>query len=334
MSNPTPRLANGTELALRGYWNGSTLTSGLNFRSWTKGSPYEPPAPVNTQVYGVSATDTSGGKSFLTGYTSQVSTLKAKCCYYYGTGENPTWSPVAAVPSDHDIWFQTKAQTKAAYVALINSMPVSRTGKVYLHYWNEPENDIKNGGYTLAHWQQRTDWLFEAIDEAIAATPSKSYIKKSIEIQYYTLQQYQKGLLGANNERNLPGYIRPGLQQLGWSNYAEKKEKPDANGVVHEVFGISPVKMPQIIAAYMATLPGVGWSSITGWALGNAYLNDPVSILNRVNWFLESSENLRAAGSKHYMWFDIPWSNGDYRISTDPALYAAWQSRLTGAGQW
>ena len=25
------------------------------------------------------------------------------------------------------------------------------------------------------------------------------------------------------------------------------------------------------------------------------------------------------------MWFDIPWSNGDYRLSSDPNLLSAWR---------
>jgi hypothetical protein len=230
-----------------------------------------------------------------------------------------------------DMYFQTKATTKAQFVSLIASMPSSRPGKVFLHHWNEPENDVESGGFSQATWAQRCDWLFEAIDEAIAATPTKSYIKKSVELQYWTLQQWNKGLLGPNNSRNLPGYIRPGLEYIGWSNYAEKKV---SNG--HEVATISPVKMPQIIAAYHAAhLPLVKWSSITGWAVGDAYLSDPITLENRRQWFLTASENLRVAGSQHFMWFETDWSNGDYRIWSDQAyLFPAWQDRLTSVGQW
>jgi hypothetical protein len=67
-------------------------------------------------------------------------------------------------------------------------------------------------------------------------------------------------------------------------------------------------------------------SVITGWAVSTALLNDPVSLNNRVQWTKTAASNLQRTGAAHMMWFDIPWSNGDYRLSSDPNLLSAWRA--------
>ena len=256
--------------------------------------------------YGVSAT--SG--SFNTGYLQQVQESEASVGYFYG--QDPRWSSVSAVPASHDLWMQTKATTKAAYVAMLASFPATRSGKVYLHYFNEPEDQIERGDFTLAQWQQRTDWLYEAIKES-----GKSYVVPAVEIMYWDLVQTNKGTAGP--ARQIGNYLRPGVKAVGMSAYAEKKV---SNG--HEVASTSPTVMPATIHAW-STKVGLPVSVITGWAVATEYLNDPVTLANRVAWTKTAAANLELAGVAHMMWFDIPWSNGDYRLRSDPNLLSAWR---------
>ena len=270
-------------------------------------APSPAPAPAPTSMrYGVSAT--SG--SFNTGYLQQVKESEATVGYYYG--QDPRWSAVSETPEGDDLWLQTKATTKAAYVAMLASFPAKRTGKVYLHYFNEPEDQIERGDFTLAQWQQRTDWLYEAIKES-----GRSYVVPSVEIMYWDLVLTNKGKAGP--ARLIDNYLRPGVKAVGLSAYAEKKV---SNG--HEVASTSPTVMPATIGAW-SRKTGLPVSVITGWAVADSYLTDPVTLANRVSWTKTAAANLELAGVSHMMWFDIPWSNGDYRLRSDPRLLQAWR---------
>lgn len=283
-----------------------------NVTTWAASWTVAAPPTAATMQYGVSATPTGNG--FENGYLEQVADIGATVGYLYG--QDPRYADFDGIPATHDLWLQTKATTRAQYDAMIASMPATRAGKVFLHYHNEPEDQIGSGSMTMAQWQSRCDQLFAAI-----AASGKTYIVPSIEIMYYTLQQTNKGSFGANGERKVANYIRPGLKQIGWSAYAEKKL--DSTGQ-HEVAGTSTTTMPNTIKAWHAANPGYGFSIITGWAVDTAYLSDQITLDRRRTWLRDSATNLKAAGAQHYMWFDIPWSNGDYRIETDPGLLAVW----------
>ena len=227
-------------------------------KTWTAPSaPSEDPAPRSPMKYGVAAT----AGDFNTGYLAQVEESGASVGYFYG--HDPRWSSVAAVPEDDDIWMQTKATTKAAYEATLASFPRTRTGKVYLHYFNEPEDEIERGELSLAQWQQRTDWLFEAIAES-----GLSYVVPSVEIMYWDLTLSNKGTAGP--ARTIDNYLRPGVEAVGMSAFAEK-----AVSGGHEVATISPVTMPRTIGAWSRKVD-LPVSVITGWAVDQAYLSDPV----------------------------------------------------------
>ncbi len=271
-------------------------------------------ARAGRMKYGVSATQSR----FVDNYPRQVRQLSAECCYvYWPAGANTVWTNgPSSAPGHHDIWLQTKDTTKAEYKAMLRTFPAHRKGRVFLHYFNEPENNVEAGDFTLKQWQDRTDALYEAIDEA-----NLPYVVKSVELMYWTMQCHLKGNFGPKGARRVDNFLRPGVRHVGWSCYAEKKVK---NG--HEVASIDPVKMPQTIGAFMRkrNLP---WSAAaTGWALDTQFLRDKQSIRNRANWLRTAAPNLAAAGSKHFMWFDIPWSNGDYQIANDRALLKVWNS--------
>ena len=279
---------------------------------------------MTKQILGVSATRDPISSSV--GYSMQIAKLNAKAMYYYGT-INPRWQAVSFVPDDHDIVYQTKDTTYADYGAMLASFPASRVGKVYLHYHNEPEDQLIRGDFTMAQYQARTNALYDAMDAAIVARPSMAtYLVKGIEIQFYGLQQFNKGNVGVNNSFNVPMYIQPRTQWIGWSFYADKKASVGPDGKIHEYAVISPTIAPGILGTFMRTRPNITFSVITGWAVDTAYLQDPITIQNRVDWLVISYSNLSAIGSKHYLWFDKPWTNGDYSIENDPALLAAWQT--------
>ena len=322
-----PHLPDGPDAELRGYWDGDSLITGITGpRDLTTGNPPPPPPPPPSgMIYGASA----AAGNFPVTTQQQITDLHIKCFYWYDTPNSNNWSVIGGLPSDMDCFVQTKRTTRADYDALIAQMPATRVGKVYLHYHNEPEDNIESGALSMANFQSRQDNLFAAIQAS-----GKTYIKKTVELQYWTLQQWNKGLPGPNNSRNLPMYIRPGTEHIGWSNYAEKKID---NTGLHETYTISPTNMPNVIKTYHTTGAGVGitWSSITGWAVDDQFLDDPITLQRRRDWMLLAATNLNTAGSKHFMWFEIDWANGDYRIWTDQEyLFPAWRDRLIEVGQW
>ena len=272
----------------------------------------QPVAPGAAPMkYGVAATP----GDFNSGYLAQVKEYGATVGYFYG--QDPRWSDVAAVPDDNDIWLQTKATTKAAYQRMLASFPRTRTGNVYLHYFNEPEDEIEGGEFTLAQWQQRTDWLYEAIKES-----GKSYVIPSVEIMYWDLLLTIKGT--DRQARTVDNYLRPGVQAMGMSAFAHTKVSGG-----HQVASTSPVKMPEAIGAW-SRQNGLPVSVITGWAVDQAHIGDPVTMANRVAWTKAVAALLSAEGIAHLMWFDADWSTGDYRLSQDPHLLETWRTLSRG----
>jgi hypothetical protein len=261
-------------------------------------------------ILGVSATP----GTFAVEYPKQVANIDARGCFYYGKpGERVYWgNSLAAVPDDHIIWLQTKD------VALLDlsTFPKTRTGKVYLHYWQEPEDDIEKGNFTLAQWQAETDKLYAKMDAA-----NLPYLVRSVHIMSWDVTLYNKG--GVTAARNPLSYIRPRTQHVGMSVYAMKKV---SNG--HEVAGTKPTVLAPAIGTFMKEKAnGLPWSaSAAGFALGDAYLKDAVSIQNRVTWTVDMGVECAKAGSGSFLWFDIDWDQtaSDYRIVPDPKLHEAW----------
>ena len=283
-------------------------------RTWTTPSaPSEEPAAEPPMKYGVAAT----AGDFDTGYLAQVKESGASVGYFYG--QDPRWSSVAAVPEGDDIWMQTKATTKAAYEATLASFPRTRTGKVYLHYFNEPEDQIERGEFTLAQWQQRTDWLYEAIAES-----GLSYVVPSVEIMYWDLLLENKGTAGP--ARTVNNYLRPGVEAVGSVGLRGEGGEQTATRWPHHLSGHDAADG---IGAWSRKVD-LPVSVITGWAVDSAYLSDPVSLANRVNWTKTAAANLDSAGIAHMMWFDVAWSTGTYDLSSDPQLLSAWRSLSRG----
>lgn len=260
-------------------------------------------------ILGVSATP----GAFEAGYAAQVKAIGARACYLYGSSVR--YSQWDAVPEDQDIWIQTLGTTRSDFDLMLASFPRKRTGRVFLHYHQEPEDNIEDGTLTLAQFQQRTDDLYAAIDAA-----NLPYVVKSVELMYWTLTLNNKG--GQGPARTVANFLRPGVQHVGWSAYAEKKV---SNG--HEIAGTDPAKAAATIKAW-ADKTGLGFSVITGWSVGSAYLTDAVTLANRVAWTKAMFTAFNAVGSRHLLWFDIMWGSGDYRIETDPTLLVAWRELL------
>jgi hypothetical protein len=268
------------------------------------------PVPTKTMVLGVSATP----GTFAVEYPKQVVNVGAKGCFYYGKpGERVYWgNSLKAVPDDHIIWLQTKD------VGLLDlsTFPRTRNGKVYLHYWQEPEDDIEKGNFTLAEWQRETDALYAKMDGA-----NLPYLVRSVHLMSWDVTLFNKG--GVSAARNPLSYIRSRTQHVGYSVYAMKKV---SNG--HEVAGTKPTVLAPAIGAFQrAKAGGLPWSaSAAGFAIGDAYVKDAVTVQNRVAWTEGMAVECAKAGSGSFLWFDIDWDQtvSDYRLVPDPALHAAW----------
>ena len=270
-------------------------------------------APLPPMRFGVGGT----ADPFDATYAQQRQTLRAENVYVYWppNGQNPSWSRhCASVPDDHDIILQFKASTRAAYDASLATFPRNRTGKVYVHYWNEPEDQIRDGVFTLAEWQQRTDALYAAVDAA-----NLPYVVKSVELMDWTLVLWSEGGQPTNGPRNPHNYIRPGCEHIALSVYAEYKI---VDG--HAVPKFEPVEQAKRCAAF-ARARGLPWSNAAGgMPLPPSHERDPQSIRNRIAWLRASTSACAAQRAVHYNWFDLTWPDGNYRIADDPALHRAW----------
>ncbi len=271
------------------------------------------PAPIPPMRYGMGGT----ADPFDATYASQVSGLAASNVYVYWppNGTNPGWSRNCSnVPDDHDIILQLKATTRAEYDATFATFPKTRTGKVYVHHWNEPEDQVESGQFTLAQWQARTDAMYAAIDAA-----NLPYVVKSVELMEWTIQLWDQGGQSATGARNPNNYIRPGCQHIAISVYAGVKI---VNG--HAVPKADAVTQAERCGDF-AKSRQIAWSNAAGgMALPTAQMSDAVSIQNRVDWLKASGPACEANGAVHYNWFDLAWSNGNYKLGDDPALKSAW----------
>ena len=271
------------------------------------------PAAVAPMRYGMGGT----GDPFTATYAAQVAGLSAVNVYVYWSpnGTNPTWSRNCAdVPDDHDIILQLKATTRDEYDATFATFPATRTGKVYVHHWNEPEDNVESGTFTLAEWQQRTDALYAAVDAA-----NLPYVVKSVELMEWTIQLWAQGGQSVTGARNPNNYIRPGCEHLAISVYAGVKV---VNG--HAVPKVDPV-LQAVRCGDFAKSRQIPWSNAAGgMALPTAQEQDSVSIANRVAWLQASGPACAENGATHYNWFDLKWANGNYLLEDDAALKTAW----------
>lgn len=240
--------------------------------------------------------------------------LNARAMYAYNSSAvtQPSWNTwqLSNVPDTHDIWFQTKGTTRASFDQTLATFPATRTGKVYLHHWNEPEDNM-----TAATYISRVSDLFAAIDAA-----GLSYVVKAEELNGYKLRPV------ANFDSS--GYVHPDCEHIGWSLFATAGGAKIVGGhVVAQVD--AQTQTDQVVTFMNANAPGVPWSGVAwGFSIPDAYWSDSVSHTNRLSWAQQCASSLQAAGCKELMWYDFYQSAtiGDYQLATDSALLSWWQS--------
>lgn len=246
---------------------------------------------------------------------------------YWPTGANTVWSNgPSSVPDRDFIWLQTKDTTRAQFERTLSTFPRHRRGKVYLHYYNEPEDQIEDGSFSLAAWQARTDALYAAIDAS-----GLDYIVKSIEIMDYTIALWKMGRGGAgrNGARNPNNYVRRGTECIGLSQYSANLQ--NVNG--HMKAGTSAEEIIERDSRWTRSV-GLPWACAAGGTpLPPPYHNDKISQMHQRDWLQNIVPLARQAGARSWSWFDRNWSTGIYEFDSLPFLARAWVNLAVKNGQ-
>ena len=285
----------------------------LTYADFAVGVPPQTPPPPTTVLWGVSASipDVSNFSVGTTTYAAevarQVADLGAQCFFnYFGPGEAPHWAGEGdTYPASADVFASTKVADPDAIAAYVSQIP-ARAGRVFLHYWQEPEDEILNGVFTLQQYRDATAAVHSAIP------PGHPVVTRAQELTEYHLRVNGSAFMGS--------LIVPTTEYVAWSLYADTG-------------GLDPVASVRRIETFMtANAPGVSWGIAAvgyplppGWSTAQAQA--------RVNWFTANADTAKATACQHYGWFDSYWASGnlagDYRIANDPLLLAAWHT-VTG----
>jgi hypothetical protein len=248
--------------------------------------------------------------------TRQTTELKARAMYQYGQ-TTTLWGKLATVPDSHDIWFQSLTTSASGADSLIASMPDTRTGKVYLHFKNEPEDNMSAAAYVAG-----AKVLYDAVDRARAKGRDLSYIVKAAELNGYQL-------IKGTDERP---FVPAGCQCVGWSVYGGQKV---VNG--HADWAVSPQQWVDTISTAMQDIKLPFSVAAGGLPLTAAQLNDSVSRQNRVNGMVTLAENFKNLGARHFMWYDrvMPDTSkpNDFLFAHDRDLTNAWVGCVDAALQ-
>ncbi|WP_426566371.1 hypothetical protein ACPPVT_07445 [Angustibacter sp. McL0619] len=298
--------------------------------SWqvVRGSVAPPPDidPTGTMTLGL-----GGGVGTVALIDASVAALHSEGAYQYWTSTaDYDWANICAhYPSDWQFFIAASPNTLTQARNMLATFPATRTGKVRISFGQEKDNDSPYRTGTYPNYVYRGDLyisdsapLRQAIAEAIAA--GKTYLEPSVSLMPQTIYQP----LVADT------FIASDVKHLMVSMYAQAKDK----GTGHMVATRDAVKMPKRIGDYAITR-GLDWDAAAwGFFLGNAYLADPTSIQNRVDWMVTSAREARKNGAHFCGWFNTPWTvagaAGDYRVQTDSALLAAWNGLLAEFGQY
>lgn len=259
----------------------------LDDMSLSKSTPLAP-----RTKFGVSANLPSAGQSFAQRYQEQMQApVAAKgLFYYFPGGVNPTWNAnLQAVPSDQDVVISTKVFDAAANAAFAAQVPRDRTGRVFYHYWQEPEDDM-----TPAVYRERAS----TVAKAVASNPRITF---GVELMAYDFNP--------RSGRNWREWMVPEVKHLGVSLYAKS-----GNGVT----------IVQDVAAAAKSL-GIEWGADAwGYALPAGATSAERD--TRAQWVTTTGTLMKQLGATHADWFNTTWSNGDYLLTSDPKLLSAWQA--------
>lgn len=264
--------------------------------------PAPPTQPVALRTtFGVSANIPIAGQSYTERYQQQMQApIGARgLFYYFPPGQNPTWNAnLQAVPADQDVTISTKVFDAGANAAFAAQVPRTRSGRVFYHYWQEPENDM-----TAAQYRERAT----IVAGAVASNPRITF---GIELMDWTFRPA--------SGRNWREWVIPEAKHLGVSLYG-------SGGTATATGGTALVD----ILAAAASEKGMSWGADAwGYALPDSATAADRD--RRAQWVLATGTQLKARGATHANWFNARWPNGDYTLTNDPKLLAAWQQVLAG----
>ncbi|HEX6681166.1 MAG TPA: hypothetical protein VF062_00110, partial [Candidatus Limnocylindrales bacterium] len=176
-----------------------------------------------------------------------------------------------------------------------------RDRDIYWIYFHEPENDIAGGAYTAAEYRAAFRHL-----KALADTAGNPRLHPTLVLMQWTVEPAS----GRNWRDYYPG---DGVVDVfAWDVY--NFDSSAAQGRY--------VPPATLLDAALAVNAGLGLP--TGIAEMGSHIAAGDDGTRRAAWIQAMNDYLRAHGSLWNLWFDLDWSNGDYRLR-DPAALAAWQ---------
>lgn len=256
---------------------------------------------VDTVRWGVSAVHPKPGQTWPDAYREQVIELGATSVFYYFTpGSRPTWNAnLASIPSDHDILISTKVDDPAAIQAFVDQVPRTRTGLIYFHYWQEPEDNFPTAA------DQAT---YRARAKAMAAiVKSHPRMRFGVELMQWTLRPA--------SGRDWKAWVIPEMDFIGWSVYCDNHGDGDRTGD-----GKAAV---DLVADAMAADGRVWGAFAWGCPLNPASTTSTGRAL-RARWLRDSADELKAKRALNGLWFNTPWNDVDYTLQADSVLLDAW----------
>lgn len=279
-------------------------TAGLNLNYLDVTEQSQPKPRPTSLRWGVSAVHPKSGQTWAQAYAEQVTELGASAVFYYFPGGvNPTWNAnLASIPSGHDIMISTKVSDVQAIQAFVNQVPRDRQGLIYLHYWQEPENDFVTAAASAT---------FRARASAMAPiVKSHPRMRFGVELMAWSLQP--------GSGRNWKDWVTPEMDYVGWSIYA------NSSGIASKG-GDGKAEVDRVADAMAQD--GRPWGAFAwGFALNTSLSYSVPDRQIRAQWLLDSAAELKARGAMNGLWFNTPWGATDYSLQTDSILLQAWQT--------
>ena len=115
------------------------------------------------------------------------------------------------------------------------------------------------------------------------------------------------------------------LAGSGFWREAFGRHSPASETSASETHSSSVASVKRIETFMTSRFPSLSWGiGAAGYALPANHTAAEGKA--RADWLLANANAVKATASRHYMWFDTSWTNGDYRIANDPVLLAQWRA--------
>ncbi len=233
-------------------------------------------------------------------YHRQVRELGIQSVFVYQP-DAASWSDLCrAVPDQQDIWLSVATTDVDALVA---DIPTDRVGKVYLHYQQEPHDNMD-----FAAWAAGSRGVFERSRGHPAIVPSA-------EFAAYAFLNEPDGR-----------WFLDEVRCYGFSSFADIRVD---NG--HAVASTDPVRQLDELARWAKSVDATWSVAAVGFPLPVTHQDDTESSRSRAAWTYRHITTARQLGALHWQWFNVLWTRQtpalDYRIEADPVLSSVWEIR-------